>query len=170
MQLVILTATMQSFYGNFSQSFIPGTRTCLKIPRESRCCTNRSQTRREAQGIAVAIAKPINAGCGRMVRNPQGRGICSASLRRSSLIWNNQTSFLASCAASANAAVATVRNSETGSSYFRTVIQHVIWNVSKANSIRCRDNQLKPLHSRPLDTKISTWVRHPRPVASKDWR
>ena len=90
-------------------------RTYLKIPREPRCCANRSQARREAQVIAVAIDKPINAGCGRLVRNPQGRGVCGASRRHSSLIWNNQITFLASCATSAIATVATVRDFEIGS-------------------------------------------------------
>ena len=84
--------------------------------------TYRLRARREAQGIAAAIATPINAGCGWLVCNPQGRGVCSASLCRSSLIWSNQTSFLAPCAASANAAVATVRNSEIGSSTLSGVI------------------------------------------------
>jgi hypothetical protein len=51
------------------------------------------------QGIAVAIPKPINAERGLGARNPQGQGICGTSLRRSSFIWNNQTSLLASCAA-----------------------------------------------------------------------
>ena len=36
-------------------------RTYIIIPREPRCCANRSRSRREAQVIAVAIAKLINA-------------------------------------------------------------------------------------------------------------
>jgi len=90
-------------------------RTYLNIPREPRCCAKSLRSRREAQGIAVAIAKPINAERRLLARNLQGRGVCGATLRRSSLIWNNQTSLLASCAASANPAVVAARNVETGS-------------------------------------------------------
>jgi hypothetical protein len=73
-------------------------RTYLIIPREPRCCTPDPRSRREVRGIAVAIPKPINAERGPGVRNPQGQGVCGASPRRSSFIWNNQTSLLASCA------------------------------------------------------------------------
>ena len=70
------------------------------------------------QAIAVAIGKPINAERGPGARNPQGQGVCGASLRRSSFIWNNQTSLLASCAVTVHATVATARNYEIGSHHF----------------------------------------------------
>jgi len=106
------------------------TRTYLKIPHEPRCSVPGPRSRREAplrqvplaqrgeaQGIAVAITKPINAECGPGTRNPQGQGVCGASRRHSSCIWNNQTSLLVPCAAATNATVAAVRNLEIGSRY-----------------------------------------------------
>jgi len=105
------------------------TRTYLIIPHEPRCRVPGPRSRREAplrqvplaqrgeaQGIAVAIAKPINAERGPGTRNPQGQGVCGASQRHSSFIWNNQTSLLVHCPAATIASVAVVRNYEIGSS------------------------------------------------------
>jgi len=78
--------------------------------------------RGEAQVIAMAIAKPINAECGRLARNPQGTGRLRHIAASLVAHWEQPNVVPRSLPCTTNTSVVAAWNLEIGSSAFQPFI------------------------------------------------